>query len=66
MTKIAVVGSRTFNDAIHYHKLALVLDILKDGLGDFTIVSGGADGVDSFGERYAMENHLNKIIHLPD
>jgi len=63
---VAVVGGRTFNDSIHYHRLALVLDILKDGLGSYTIVSGGAIGADSFGERYAKENDLKTIIHLPD
>lgn len=66
MTNVAVVGGRTFNDSVHYHRLALILDILKDGLGTFTIVSGGADGADTFGERYAKENGLKTIIHLPD
>lgn len=57
--KIGVVGSRTFKD---YDRLKAVLD----GLKPTTIVSGGANGADKLGERYADENGLNKIIHLPN
>ena len=57
--KVAVVGSRTFSD---YNKLKAVLD----GFNISTIVSGGAYGADKMGERYAKENNLKTIIHLPD
>jgi hypothetical protein len=57
--KIAVVGSRTFND---YSRIKAVLD----GFNISTIVSGGAKGADSLGERYANEKGLDKLIFLPD
>lgn len=60
---VAVVGGRTFND---YEKLEIILDVLMDGLGFTTIVSGGATGADSLGERYAAEHNLETIIHLPN
>ena len=60
---IAVVGGRTFND---YTKLKSVLNILVNGLTSMTIVSGGANGADSLGERFANERGLQTIIHLPD
>ena len=61
--KLAVVGGRTFND---YGKLEPVLDSLVAGFGFTTVVSGGADGADTLGEKFADERGLKKIIHLPD
>lgn len=60
---LAVVGGRTFHD---YDKLKVMLDVLLDGFGFTTIVSGGANGADSLGEKFADERGLKKIIHLPD
>ena len=60
---VGVVGGRTFND---YGKLKIMLDVLLDGFGVTTIVSGGANGADSLGARFADERGLKKIIHLPD
>ncbi len=60
---VGVVGGRTFND---YGKLKTMLDVLLDGFGVTTIVSGGAEGTDSLGEKYADERELKKIIHIPD
>lgn len=60
--KVAIIGSRTFDD---YKELEATLDKLS-GFGFTTIVSGGARGADSLGERYADEKGLKKIIHLPD
>jgi len=57
--KVAVVGSRTFND---YRRLETILDGFKIS----TIVSGGANGADLLAERYANENGLEKLIFLPD
>ena len=57
--KIAVVGSRSFDD---YNRLKVVLDRLKPS----TIISGGAHGADKLSERYASENSLKTIIHKPD
>jgi len=31
-----------------------------------TIISGGAKGVDQAAERYAQENNIQMVIHLPD
>jgi hypothetical protein len=60
---VGVVGGRTFND---YGKLKAMLDVLLDGFGVTTIVSGSANGADSLGEKYADERGLKKIIHIPD
>lgn len=57
--KLIIAGSRTFND----------YDVLKKEVDEFLseisavempieIVSGGATGADSLGERYAKERHL--------
>ena len=62
MKKIAIIGSRSFND----------YDFLKNKLKELTItgsdmvVSGGARGADSLAERYAKENGLKTIVHLPN
>ena len=56
MKKIAVIGSRKFND----------YDLLKkelDQYSPFILVSGGVKGL---AERYADEKGYEKIIHLPD
>lgn len=57
--KVAVIGSRTFND----------YELVKETLSTFTIsllVSGGAKGADSLGERYANENNIETLIFKPD
>lgn len=51
--KIAVIGSRTFDD---YNRLKRILDLYPAT----TIVSGGAHGADSLGERYAMRRVLRR------
>jgi len=53
--KIAVVGSRKFND----------YDFLKEKLNEYqidVIVSGGAMGADLLAERYARENQIETLI----
>lgn len=57
--KVAVIGSRGFND----------YDLVKETLKHHTItllVSGGAKGADSLGERYANENNIETLIFKPD
>lgn len=63
--KIAIIGSRTFNN----------YELLRQSLDEFSfeanadislIVSGGAKGADSLGERYAQENDIETLIFLPD
>ena len=60
MAKVAVVGSRTFND----------YDLLKDELESLeridVIVSGGAKGADSLAQQYADEKNIETKIHLPE
>lgn len=57
--KIAVVGSRTFTD---YDLLVSILDEYEFD----TIVSGGANGADKLGERYAKEKGKKTIIYKPN
>lgn len=56
---VAVIGSRSFKD---YEKVKQTLSRLKITL----IISGGAVGADTLGERYADENNIPKKIFLPD
>lgn len=59
--KVAVVGSRTFND---FALLRKTLDTLYPNIS--LIVSGGAKGADSFAERYAKEEGISTLIFKPD
>jgi hypothetical protein len=57
--KVAVIGSRGFDD----------YELVKTTLSPFQIkllVSGGANGADSLGERYAKENNIETLIFKPD
>jgi len=57
--KLAVVGSRTFNDILTAHEIISSFD-------PSIIISGGAKGADSFAQNYAELNAIKCIIHLPD
>ena len=57
--KVAVVGSRNFNN---YELLKETLDKLNISL----IVSGGAKGADSMSEVYAKEHGIETLIFKPD
>ena len=61
--KLAVVGSRTFND---YNLLKSYLDKIHVREPITYIVSGGAKGADKLSERWALENNVETIIFLPD
>lgn len=61
--KLAVVGSRNFND---YNLLKKYLDKIHEVEPISYIVSGGAKGADSLSERWAKENNVNTEIYLPD
>ena len=55
--KLAIVGSRDFTD---YRRLSRIIDKVK---GEITlIVSGGARGADTLGERYAKEKAIPYLI----
>ena len=57
--KVGIVGSRNFND---YDYLVQILSQIDAT----TIVSGGANGADALGERYARELNIPTIIHKPE
>ncbi len=57
--KVAVIGGREFKD---YVRLKRILDLYPITV----IVSGGANGADSLGEKYADEKGLQKEIYHPD
>ena len=57
--KLAIVGSRTFND---YEKLVDFIDENYDFNEIDYIVSGGAKGADTLGERFAKEYGFDTII----
>lgn len=59
--KLAIVGSRDFND---YELLKKTLEPIKDKVS--LVVSGGAKGADSLGERWAKENNIPTQIFYPD
>jgi hypothetical protein len=59
---VAVVGSRTFRD---YRFLCEKLDALRFLWGNFTIVSGGAQGADSLAVRWAKERGMPEPIVIP-
>jgi len=58
--KIAVVGSRGFND---YDYMTSILNNIEDIT---LIVSGGAPGADRLAEMYADQNNINKLILKAD
>ena len=61
--KLAVVGSRNFND---YELLKSKLDAIHKRKPITLIISGGAKGADSLSERWAKENNIETLIFLPD
>ncbi len=65
MIKIAIVGSRNFND---YETLKNVVDKIISEISDseIIIVSGGAKGVDSLAELYAKEKNYKMLIFKPE
>jgi hypothetical protein len=56
--KLAIVGSRTFND---YTKLRFFADYFIESHDD-CIISGGAKGADTLGEKYAEDNYIKTQI----
>lgn len=64
--KIGIVGSRRFTDN------NLLKEVMQDYLNRDNelncelIVSGGANGADSLGEKWAKENNIPTLIFKPD
>lgn len=67
INNIAIVGSRTFNN---YDLLKNILtEYIKNNkinCENIVILSGGARGADSLGEKFADEHYLAKKIFYPD
>ncbi len=61
--KLAVVGSRGFND---YDLLKSKLNAIHLRKPITCIVSGGAKGADSLGEKWAKENNIETLIFIPE
>ena len=59
--KLAIIGSRDFTD---YDLLSKELEQYKDKIT--RVISGGAKGADTLGERWAKENNIPIQIFLPD
>lgn len=59
MSRVAVIGSRDFND---YDLVIKILDEYEISL----IVSGGARGADALAERYADDNFIETLIFPAD
>lgn len=60
--KYAIVGNRV---GWHFTSIVRALDRFKITSAD-TIISGGADGVDTFAQEYAKFIGCKMIIHYPD
>jgi hypothetical protein len=59
--KIAIIGGRDFDD------YQLMIQTLTPYTEMVTcVVSGGAKGADSLGEKWAIENNKETLIHIPD
>lgn len=60
---LAIVGGRDFTN---YNLLCKSVDNIIKNLNIKAIVSGGAQGADTLGERYAKEHNLKPIILKPE
>lgn len=65
--RLAIIGSRTFNDydLLSYH-ISLHWDSPEYGWGMTEVVSGGAQGADAMGARWAREHDIKLTEYLPD
>lgn len=59
--KVAIIGSREFND---FNLLEKKINELNINIS--LIVSGGAKGADILGERYAKKYGIETLIFIPD
>ncbi|MFW6226101.1 MAG: SLOG family protein [bacterium] len=60
---LSVIGSRHFND---YPYLSKKLYYIKNIYNIDFFVSGGANGADKLGEKWADENNIKKKIYYPN
>ena len=61
--KLAIVGSRTFND---YNLLERHINDIAKSFNIIKIISGGANGADKLGEKYANKHEIPTSILNPD
>lgn len=61
--RLAIIGSRTFNDYELLEK-SIIANFMIDNID--LIVSGGANGADKLGEKFANVNNIQTIIFKPD
>jgi len=61
--KLGVVGSRK---NISKENVYLILDNFKDRMEIEMIISGGAQGTDSFAASWASENKIKLLVYFPD
>lgn len=62
MCKVAIVGSRNYNDYQHFKA---IINCLKQSFPIDMIVSGGAAGVDLLAYQYAIEYGITFVCHPP-
>ena len=65
MIRIAIIGSRNFNNYIMF-KREFLLFLQENNITEYSIVSGGAKGADSFGSKFAKENKKQIVEFLPE
>ena len=65
MIRIAIIGSRNFNNYIMF-KREFLLFLQENNITEYSIVSGGANGADSFGAKFAKENKKQIVEFLPE
>ena len=63
--RIAVIGSRNFND-YEYFKSEFEKFLKELDIKEYKIISGGAKGADAFAAKYAKENNKEIVEFLPD
>ena len=63
MFKVIIAGGRNFND---FQKLCSTMDHLLQNKTDITIISGGARGADTLGEKYARLREYKLIVMKAD
>lgn len=63
---MAIVGSRSLQTEQDYRMLCKLIESTGLAAKITTVVSGGADGVDTLAERWAEENNKELKLYLPN
>jgi hypothetical protein len=59
--KLAIIGSRGYNN---YEQVSAILNEYKSQV--VLVISGGAKGADTLGEKWALENNIETLIFPAD